>query len=172
MCLSGWVCPCPRYSPTTTPPRSDKLADLCYDIYPTLPRLGKLCLDLIVYIISFYDYDFHPISNPNQSTARPTLTIPSEESDVSLHQQKKRSTGLIHPNLSEALNLAVIYNQRRSNAMHERRSYIRRRLRSNDASFTQLGISSERDVGSYDGDELPFWDAYDVVNQLYVELGK
>ncbi|XP_017099177.2 neuroligin-1 isoform X1 [Drosophila bipectinata] len=118
-----------------------------------------------------YLSNFAKTGNPNQSTVRPTLAIPSEELDNSLHQQKKRSTGLTHPNLSEALNLAVLYNQRRSNAMHERRSYIRRRLRSNDASFTQLGISSERDVGSYDGDELPFWDAYDVVNQLYVELG-
>jgi len=100
------------------------------------------------------------------------LPNPNEVLETALHQQKKRSTSLTHPNLSEALNLAVLYNQRRSNAMHEKRSYIRRRLRSNDAAFTQLGISSERDVGSYDGDELPFWDAYDVVNQLYVELGK
>ncbi|KAH8305496.1 hypothetical protein KR018_012247 [Drosophila ironensis] len=119
-----------------------------------------------------YLSNFAKTGNPNQSTVRPTLAIPHVDTDADLHQQKKRSTSLSpHPNLSEALNLAVIYNQRRSNSMHEKRSYIRRRLRSNDAAFTQLGISSERDVGSYDGDELPFWDAYDVVNQLYVELG-
>ncbi|XP_037710043.1 neuroligin-4, X-linked [Drosophila subpulchrella] len=118
-----------------------------------------------------YLSNFAKTGNPNQSTAKSVLPNPNEVLEAELHQQKKRSTGLTHPNLSEALNLAVIYNQRRTNAMHEKRSYIRRRLRSNDAAFTQLGISSERDVGSYDGDELPFWDAYDVVNQLYVELG-
>ncbi|KAH8251364.1 hypothetical protein KR032_009759, partial [Drosophila birchii] len=119
-----------------------------------------------------YLSNFAKTGNPNLSSVKPALANPSEDLNPALHHQKKRSTGLTHPNLSEALNLAVIYNQRRSNAMHEKRSYIRRRLRSNDAAFTQLGISSDRDVGSYDGDELPFWDAYDVVNQLYVELGK
>ncbi|KAH8410163.1 hypothetical protein KR009_007256 [Drosophila setifemur] len=118
-----------------------------------------------------YLSNFAKTGNPNLSTARSAQPNTIEDANSALHQQKKRSTGLTHPNLSEALNLAVIYNQRRSNAMHEKRSFIRRRLRSNDAAFTQLGISSERDVGSYDGDELPFWDAYDVVNQLYVELG-
>ncbi|XP_016987525.1 neuroligin-1 [Drosophila rhopaloa] len=118
-----------------------------------------------------YLSNFAKTGNPNQSTTKSEAPNPNEILDAALHQQKKRSTDLTNPNLSEALNLAVIYNQRRSNAMHEKRSYIRRRLRSNDAAFTQLGISSDRDVGSYDGDELPFWDAYDVVNQLYVELG-
>lgn len=99
------------------------------------------------------------------------------------HQQRKRSASrstqlqLPQDALSisgEALNLAVIYNQRRSNAMHEKRAYFRRRLRSNDGvGMPQLGgMSGETDLGSYDGDELPFWDAYDVVNQLYIELGK
>ncbi|KAI8037999.1 neuroligin-1 isoform X1 [Drosophila gunungcola] len=118
-----------------------------------------------------YLSNFAKTGNPNQSTEKSALPSPNEVPDAALHEQRKRSTGLTYPNLSEALNLAVIYNQRRSNAMHEKRSNIRRRLRSNDAAFTQLGMSSERDVGSYDGDELPFWDAYDVVNQLYVELG-
>lgn len=99
------------------------------------------------------------------------------------HPQRKRSTvsrpqQLPQDALSisgEALNLAVIYNQRRSNAMHEKRASFRRRLRSNDGGvpIPQLGgMSGESDVGNYDGDELPFWDAYDVVNQLYIELGK
>ncbi|KAH8392567.1 hypothetical protein KR215_011720, partial [Drosophila sulfurigaster] len=105
-----------------------------------------------------YLSNFAKTGNPNQSTAMAAL--PTRESQ---HVQRKRSLS------GEALNLAVIYNQRRSNAMHEKRSYFRRRLRSNDGN-NEPG-NSEQDVSNYDGDELPFWDAYDVVNQLYIELG-
>ncbi|SPP81564.1 blast:Neuroligin-1 [Drosophila guanche] len=109
-------------------------------------------------------------SNPNQFSAKTAL---GNTDDAALHDLKKRSAALAsNSHLSDAMTLAVLYNQRRSNAMHEKRSYIRRRLRSNnEGAFTQLGLTSERDVGSYDADDLPFWDAYDVVNQLYVELG-
>lgn len=91
-----------------------------------------------------------------------------------MHPQRKRSAPRYQDALAtgEALNLAVIYNQRRSNAMHEKRSFIRRRMRSNDANAAQQSLGTELETGNYDGDELPFWDAYDVVNQLYIELGK
>lgn len=56
--------------------------------------------------------------------------------------------------------------------MHEKRAFVRRRLRSNDANAPQQSLSTELELGNYDGDELPFWDAYDVVNQLYIELGR
>jgi len=112
---------------------------------------------------------FLVLSNPNQSTSNDA--VPTREA---LHPQRKRSAPRFQDLIpGEALNLAVIYNQRRSNAMHEKRSYFRRRLRSNDGVLPQLGSTdNDPDVGSYDGDKLPFWDAYDVVNQLYIELGK
>ncbi|XP_046807819.1 uncharacterized protein LOC111681718 isoform X1 [Lucilia cuprina] len=75
----------------------------------------------------------------------------------------------------EALNLAVLYNQRRT-----KRTYYKRHSRSNDdhsgsASsevnyFLSLNNNNNNN-NKLDGDELPFWDAYDVVNQLYMELG-
>ncbi|XP_068140979.1 neuroligin-1 [Drosophila tropicalis] len=123
-----------------------------------------------------YLSNFAKTGNPNQSTANAPLPQQELSRDATVatsHQLKKRST--VHASgASEAMSLAVLYNQRRSNAMHEKRAYVRRRLRSNDAGsgvFTQLGLGNVGDTGSYDGDELPFWDAYDVVNQLYVELG-
>ena len=60
----------------------------------------------------------------------------------------------------QALNLAVLYNQRRS-----KRNYYKRRLRSNDDR-------NEASMPELNAENLPFWDAYDVVNQLYLELGK
>lgn len=72
----------------------------------------------------------------------------------------------------EALHLAVLYNQRRT-----KRTYFKRHSRSNsDDSHSGSGSSEEGyflgSSGKLDGDEIPFWDAYDVVNQLYMELGK
>lgn len=72
----------------------------------------------------------------------------------------------------EALHLAVLYNQRRT-----KRTYFKRHSRSNsDDSHSGSGSSEEGyflgSSGKLDGDEMPFWDAYDVVNQLYMELGK
>ncbi|XP_013102074.2 uncharacterized protein LOC106083533 [Stomoxys calcitrans] len=74
----------------------------------------------------------------------------------------------------EALHLAVLYNQRRT-----KRTYFRRHSRSNSDDQNNInGSSGSSEVGNflgpsgkYDGDEMPFWDAYDVVNQLYMELG-
>lgn len=74
----------------------------------------------------------------------------------------------------EALNLAVLYNQRRT-----KRTYYKRHSRSNSDDHSGSGSSSEvnyflntNNNNKLDGDELPFWDGYDVVNQLYMELGK
>ncbi|TMW44772.1 hypothetical protein DOY81_010149, partial [Sarcophaga bullata] len=73
----------------------------------------------------------------------------------------------------EALNLAVLYNQRRT-----KRTYYKRHSRSNSDDHSGSTTSSEvnyflntNNNNKLDGDELPFWDAYDVVNQLYMELG-
>ncbi|KAH8411906.1 hypothetical protein KR222_002111 [Zaprionus bogoriensis] len=133
--------------------------------YTTQERqIGRLMLRYLA--------NFAKTGNPNQSSA--SATLPVREA---AHPQRKRAAPRPQQEAlsisGEALNLAVIYNQRRSNAMHEKRAYIRRRLRSNDGlALAQLGgLSGETDMGSYDGDELPFWDAYDVVNQLYIELG-
>ncbi|XP_075149825.1 neuroligin 2 [Haematobia irritans] len=74
----------------------------------------------------------------------------------------------------EALNLAVLYNLRRT-----KRTYFRRHSRSNsdDQNYNINGSSDSNEVGhplgpnrKLDGDDMPFWDAYDVVNQLYMEL--
>ncbi|XP_073824261.1 neuroligin 2 [Musca autumnalis] len=72
----------------------------------------------------------------------------------------------------EALNLAVLYNQRRT-----KRTYFKRHSRSNSDEQHNGNGSGSREVGNFlssagnlDGDEMPFWDAYDVVNQLYMEL--
>ncbi|XP_034471854.1 uncharacterized protein LOC117779690 [Drosophila innubila] len=129
--------------------------------YTTQERqIGRLMLRYLA--------NFAKTGNPNQSTSNDA--VPTREA---LHPQRKRSAPRFQDSIpGEALNLAVIYNQRRSNAMHEKRSYFRRRLRSNDGVLPQLGSTdNDPDVGSYDGDKLPFWDAYDVVNQLYIELG-
>lgn len=106
--------------------------------------------------------------------SRQEMHAPRKRSATAARLQSQLPPDAALSGSGEALNLAVIYNQRRSNAMHEKRASFRRRLRSNDgATMPQLGgLSGESDVGNYDGDELPFWDAYDVVNQLYIELGK
>lgn len=75
----------------------------------------------------------------------------------------------------EALNLAVLYNQRRT-----KRTFYKRHSRSNDdhsgsaSSEVNYFVSTNNNNNNnkLDGDEMPFWDAYDVVNQLYMELGK
>lgn len=74
----------------------------------------------------------------------------------------------------EALNLAVLYNQRRT-----KRTYFKRHSRSNSDDQHNGNDSGSSEIanflstaGNLDGDEMPFWDAYDVVNQLYMELGK
>ncbi|KAL7742048.1 hypothetical protein ACLKA6_018296 [Drosophila palustris] len=123
-------------------------------------QIGRLMLRYLA--------NFAKTGNPNQSSSN--AAVPTGEA---VHPQRKRSASRLQDSTpGEALNLAVIYNQRRSNAMHEKRSYSRRRLRSNDGVLPQLGSTeNEPDVGSYDGDKLPFWDTYDVVNQLYIELG-
>ncbi|XP_030376778.1 uncharacterized protein LOC115625759 isoform X2 [Scaptodrosophila lebanonensis] len=130
--------------------------------YTTQERqIGRLMLRYLA--------NFAKTGNPNQSTIKATSpTASARAATLPTHPQAKRAT----ETYNDALSLAVLYNQRRSNAMHEKRSLYRRRLRSNDAAaYTQLGLGNEHEVGSYDGDELPFWDAYDVVNQLYIELG-
>lgn len=75
----------------------------------------------------------------------------------------------------EALNLAVLYNQRRT-----KRTYYKRHSRSNDdhsgsasseVNYFLSNGNSDSSFGKLDGSVLPFWDAYDVVNQLYMELG-
>ncbi|XP_030557383.1 uncharacterized protein LOC115760260 isoform X1 [Drosophila novamexicana] len=130
-------------------------------------QIGRLMLRYLA--------NFAKTGNPNQSTPGPAQLPATSQSRAPVHMQRKRSAPRYQDALAtgEALNLAVIYNQRRSNAMHEKRSYFRRRLRSNEGPVPQLELdatSTEHEVGSYDGDELPFWDAYDVVNQLYIEL--
>lgn len=71
----------------------------------------------------------------------------------------------------------MLYNQRRT-----KRTYYKRHSRSND-DHSGGGSSASNEVNYFisnnnnninrlDSDELPFWDAYDVVNQLYMELGK
>ncbi|KAM7352957.1 neuroligin 2 [Cochliomyia hominivorax] len=76
----------------------------------------------------------------------------------------------------EALNLAVLYNQRRT-----KRTYYKRHSRSNDdhsgssasneVKYFLNNNNNNNNINNLDSDELPFWDAYDVVNQLYMELG-
>uniref|UniRef100_A0A1A9WXD2 Carboxylesterase type B domain-containing protein n=1 Tax=Glossina brevipalpis TaxID=37001 RepID=A0A1A9WXD2_9MUSC len=73
----------------------------------------------------------------------------------------------------EALNLAVLYNKRRT-----KRTYYQRHSHTNNNDSQDEEISSNTGYpiltnanGSDDERELPFWDAYDVVNQLYMELG-
>uniref|UniRef100_A0A1I8MBC6 Carboxylesterase type B domain-containing protein n=1 Tax=Musca domestica TaxID=7370 RepID=A0A1I8MBC6_MUSDO len=73
----------------------------------------------------------------------------------------------------EALNLAVLYNQRRT-----KRTYFKRHSRSNSDDQHNGNDSGSSEIanflstaGNLDGDEMHFWDAYDVVNQLYMELG-
>lgn len=81
----------------------------------------------------------------------------------STRSQKHRESTEAFAAAREALNLAIIYNQRRSNAMKDKRSSYKRHLRSNDDDESNPNADSEK---------LPFWDAYDVVNQLYLELGR
>ncbi|KAI9578538.1 hypothetical protein GQX74_009112 [Glossina fuscipes] len=73
----------------------------------------------------------------------------------------------------EALNLAVLYNQRRT-----KRTYYQRHSRSNNndsqdeeiSSDTRYSILTNAKGNDYERG-IPFWDAYDVINQLYMELG-
>ncbi|XP_053958025.1 uncharacterized protein LOC128863106 [Anastrepha ludens] len=75
-----------------------------------------------------------------------------------------------------SLNLALFYNQRRSGAMRERRAYYKRHLRNNNNNNDESNemLNAAIRFGTDEptrGEHLPFWDAYDVVNQLYLELG-
>lgn len=97
------------------------------------------------------------------------LTIP--------HQLSLQHGSLV--DTSGAINLALIYNQRRSGALRERRAYYKRHMHSNNnnnnASNELLNaalrfVADEPSLGR--GEHLPFWDAYDMVNQLYLELSK
>ncbi|XP_067620825.1 uncharacterized protein Nlg2 [Eurosta solidaginis] len=71
-------------------------------------------------------------------------------------------------NAVDTLNLALFYNQRRSSLLRDRRAYYKRHLRSNsESNEVKMSIADELTYT----ERLPFWDAYDVVNQLYLELG-
>ena len=66
--------------------------------------------------------------------------------------------------------------------MRERRAYYKRHMHNNNNNNNNNNESNEllnaalrfaADEPSLGrGEHLPFWDAYDVVNQLYLELGK
>ncbi|XP_037960126.1 uncharacterized protein LOC119689376 [Teleopsis dalmanni] len=79
-----------------------------------------------------------------------------------------RNQRTINAAVREAFNLAILYNQRRSNGMRDKRINHKRRMRSNEDPNL---FNSINNFGEIDQDHLPFWDAYDVVNQLYLELG-
>ncbi|KAI8116400.1 Neuroligin-1 [Lucilia cuprina] len=111
-----------------------------------------------------YLANFAKTGNPNQSS----LSTSGQPSSSSLIVDVETAAA------REALNLAVLYNQRRT-----KRTYYKRHSRSNDDHSGSassevnyfLSLNNNNNNNKLDGDELPFWDAYDVVNQLYMELG-
>lgn len=130
------------------------------------------------------------ISSPSLSPSSTSSALSSQAANDNHEKTKRYSFNIVNatslssngPNIvedvataaaREALNLAALYNQRRT-----KRTYYKRHSRSNDdhsgSSSSELNyfLSTNTNNNKLDSDEQPFWDAYDIVNQLYMELGE